>query len=83
MIYLILTYDFDNLENSSSSAKYSTIVGYVNTREEAQEYVENEKKIDREFNCTYKGWDNSIYPQYEIKEVPRISQKRKKKYESE
>ena len=73
MIYLIIKYDFDNLENIVAKAEISTIIGYTNTKEEAEKYIEEAEKINKEFSYTYTSWDdNSTYPKYKIQEVQNI-----------
>ena len=68
MVYLIIRLDFDNLENSTALAEYSTFLGYKITEKEALEYIkEQETNIKK-----YKSWDNDIYPKYKIKKVEEI-----------
>jgi hypothetical protein len=67
-VYMITKIDFDELENRISTALYSKILGYKVTEQEAEEYVrEHKTKYD-----TYRGWDENIYPKYNISELNKL-----------
>lgn len=66
MIYLIEKHDFDTWENTSSNARYKTLVGYANSEEEAIAY------IDKYPIHTYEGWDGQRYPYFTATPVEKV-----------
>ncbi len=66
MIYLIRRTDFDALENHLPLT--AKIVGYCDTREQAQQKVEEMFGQSKK----YEGYDRRIYPEFWIVEVSRL-----------
>lgn len=64
---IIIKVDFDNLENSSSDAIYTEIIGYVETIEDAEFIINQLDAVEK-----YKGWNNISYPYFKYKEIKKL-----------
>lgn len=63
-IWLIIKYDFDNIENHRGEAMRETIIGYYDNYDNAVNFIQSSKQ-----EKIYKGWDNNEYPWYEIRPI--------------
>jgi hypothetical protein len=66
-IFIITKHEFDNMENSLSKARYSEIVGFSESEEQANKFV-----LGRAMERKHRGWDGVTYPVYKISKVGAI-----------
>jgi hypothetical protein len=65
-MFIVIQYDFNNMEDDLGFAKCSNILGYKKSYNEAYQYI---CELDSNY---YKGWDGMTYPHYDIKEIKEI-----------
>lgn len=67
MAYLITELDYDTLE-SFGNEEYKTVLGYVDTEEEAKIFIENRRK-----NASTKHYFGRTYPSFSMQEIKKLS----------
>lgn len=67
MKFLITKVDFDNLENSIGNAIINEVVGYADSEDKANEYIQ---KVQSK---KYMGWDKREYPQFIISIIENVN----------
>ena len=71
-MFLIIRYDFCNMENHYDAAIERTFVGVATSHDLAYSLIEKYKAA----SIPYKAWslENDLYPRFDIVEVPRLEE---------